>query len=218
MPSPLISVLLPTIRPHLFRTAFDSIRAAAGRLTYEVIVVADFPSVFECQEPERHLCCRWIERERHGPIDAINTAAAVARGTYLFVFNDESTLDANALEVLYDEAAKRPRCLYTPRHEPYWNFSYYMKPFAPFPFVHRDLVTMLGGLFDPAYGGFYADPDLSMRAHAMGVPIVTVHGAMLRHTNNMSAEGHQENLAAFLTQDRATFRSRWDHLGIFCDP
>jgi GT2 family glycosyltransferase len=84
--------------------------------------------------------------------------------------------------------------------------------------VHRDLVQYLGGLFDPAYKGFYADPDFSMRAHETGIPIQIVDGAILRHANNMAAHGHQENLSAYYEDDQKLFRSRWDRLGAFRDP
>lgn len=213
MVTPKISVLFPTVRPRQFQRSLDSIGPAAGRVSYEVVVVADFPML----NGEGPLL--WLQRPRRGPIEAIHTAHQASCGEFLFVMNDESTLDIGALERLYVAALNDARCLYSPRHVPDFGFYYYGRPFAAFPFIHRCLLDDLGGfLFDPAYRGFYADPDLSMRAHAAGVPIRVVDDAVLRHANNMLAPYHQENLSNFLAADRALFRSRWDHLGEFQDP
>ncbi len=205
----MISVLLPTVRPDLFRHAFDSIAAAAGDVPYEVIVVADFPQPSD-------VACVWILRERQGTVDAINVASAVACGTYLFLFNDEATLDPDALALLYRHALKVPGCLLTPRHLPAYTFEYYGKPFAAFPFAHRDVFARLGGIFDPVFKAFYADPDLGMRAHAKRVPIGTVSDAILRHHNGTD-DVKSYNVAHYMADDQATFRKRWAHLGVFRD-
>jgi hypothetical protein len=207
---PEISVLLPTVRPHLAQRAFDSIAAAVTTVPYEVIVVADFG-------PEEWDHCAWIVRERKGVIDAVNIAVAEARGEYLFLFNDESTLDPRALDLLHAEALFTPRCILTPKHIPAFGFAYYGLPFVPFPFASRRLFEEIGGLLDPAYGAFYADPDLGMRAHAHRIPMRIVEEAVIRH-NNQHDEVHSASVGAYLAADRATFRTRWDHLGEFADP
>lgn len=210
----MISVLLPTIRPHLIARAVQSIGPAADGLPYEVIVVADFDMEL-ASLGDRNV--RWLQQPRRGVIDAINVAQRHARGDYLFVFNDESVLAAGALRRLSEAAQQEPRALLTPKHLPAFNFSYYGKPFAAFPFVGRELAAELGGLFDPAFKGFYADPDLSLRAHAKGIPIRIVDAAILRHANAHDAPHHQA-VSSYLEGDRSLFRSRWDHLGEFADP
>lgn len=215
----MISVLLPTIRPTHIVAALDSLRAAGAGVVYEIVVVADFPaaSVLECRDPWTHLHIHWIEAPRQGVIPAIATAEQAATGDYLFVFNDESQLVAGGLKRLLDEAERKPGGIVTPRHVPTFPFRYYGKPFAPFPFVHRYVVAKLGGLFDPIYHAFYADPDFCLRAHAAGVPIHTVEDVVLTHTNRHDA-AHMASVDKYLAADRALFRSRWDHLGAFADP
>lgn len=212
MADPVVSILFPTIRPGQFRRSFDSLHDAADGLSYEVIVVADFPRMAADEN------CVWITSKREGPVNANERAHKAALGKYLFMFNDESTLDPGALTALYREAAKEPWAIFTPRHVPAFNFAYYGLPFAPFPFIHVGVVARLGGLVDTAYGGFYADPDLSMRAHAGNVPVRVVDDAVIRHSNNSYAIGHQENLVSYYVKDQRLFRSRWDHLGEFRDP
>lgn len=211
----MISVLLPTIRPHLWHRAFASIVPAAGSVPFEVVVVADFQRPFFGDDV--HCWWQWWERPRNGVVDAVNVAYDAARGDYLFLFNDESTLDPGALELLYHAAEAEPWTIWSPKHLPPFPFVYYGKPFVPFPFAHRDVFKKLGGMLDPVYRGFYADPDLSLRAHAQGVPLRIVEGAVLRHCNDHDY-AHQQMVGAYLAADREVFRRRWDYLGEFRDP
>ena len=182
-------------------------------MPYEVIVVADFDDLDASLDPH----VRWIISRREGVIAAIHLAYTHAKGDYLFVFNDESRLEPGALRRLYEEAEAHPGAVLSPVHLPPYPFVYYGLPFAPFPFVHRHIVNRLGGLFDPAYKGFYADPDFSLRAHAQGVPIRVVESAILRHNNQHDAPHHQ-SVKSYLDADRALFRARHDYLGEFKDP
>jgi len=210
---PIISVLLPTVRPTLVQACVASIAAAAEGLPYEVVIVADFDPDPGWELPAE---VQWIRRERHGPVDAVNVAARAALGEYLFLYNDESSLEPGALSRLYAAAVDAPDVLLAPEHHPAYRFTYYGKPFVPFPFAHRGVFTKLGGLLDGAYRAFYADPDLGLRAHAAGVPIRTVEGSVIRH-NNGHDEVKQANVSQYMAIDQATFRGRWDHLGTFCD-
>lgn len=214
----MISILLPTIRPQAFMPSFESLRLAAAHVPYEIIIVADFAAeALHCHDPYHHLHCRWIESERRGVVDAVNVAYAAARGTHIFLFNDQSILEPEALDTLYEESRKTPEQIVSPKHLPEFNFAYYGLPFVPFPFARKALLDGLGGLLDPAYKGFYADPDLSMRAHAKAVPLRVVPEAVLWHCNEHDAP-HQASVRQYLDADRATFRARWDHLGRFIDP
>jgi len=206
----MISVLLPTIRPHIFERAWASIERACWHVPYEVIIVADFG-------PKDLPKTTWLIRERRGVIDAMHLACLEATGDFLFTLNDESVLDDGALECLYHHALANPGRVLSPYHHPQFHFSYYGKDFAAFPFVHRDVVKRLGGLLDPAYKAFYADPDFSLRAHAAGVPVEVVPAANIRHFNK-DDDVHRMNVGQYFETDRALFRSRWDHLGEFRDP
>lgn len=209
--TPTISVLLPTVRPTLARKAIASVLPAADEVSVEVIVVANFAELESLPMP-----VRWRIRPRTGPVEAVNAALALAEGEYLFLLNDEATLDPGALARLYHSAICDPDAIFAPVHRPGYTFQYYGRPFVPFPFGHRDVFARLGGLLDPAYRAFYADPDLGMRAHAAGVSLRTIDGAVIRHANGQD-EAKQENVAQYMAADQATFRARWDHLGEFCD-
>jgi len=178
-------------------------------VSVDVIIVADFPKPSDVD-------CTWVVRERRGVVDAVVRAWEDVKGQCVFLFNDEATLDPDALEILYHEAMADPDSLLTPQHVPAYTFAYFGKPFAAFPFAKRDLFVRLGGLLDPVFKSFYADPDLGMRAHAAGGPIRTVERAIIRHNN-----GHDDvkvsNVAQYMALDQQTFRMRWKHMGTFRD-
>lgn len=202
-----MSVLLPTIRPERIGRVLVNLLAQAEDLPCEIVVVADFDG----EAP----VTRWIRRARQGVVDAVCAAYAAAQGDVMFLTNDETVHQPGCLKALHDAAHTRPDVLWMPLHHPPFNFVYYGKVFAAFPCAHRDLITRLGGLLDPVYRGFYADPDLSMRAHAAGVSVEVAAGASIEHHNAADKSAAWD---AYFLADRATFRSRWDHLGVFCDP
>ena len=204
---PIISVLLPTVRPNQAANAMASIPAAAGQVRYEVIVVADFG-------PDDYPNTKWVLSERKGPIHAVDLAYKASQGEFIFVFNDESRLEPGALSSLYYAALANPRRILTPHHVPVFTFTKYRRFYAPFPFVRRDVIEELGGLFDTSYKAFYADPDLSMRAHAKSIPVEEVGSAVIIH-RHVSCEWKRHNWDTHSNNDRATFRTRWDHLGEF---
>lgn len=206
--TPIISVILPTIRPELIEGVLAKWRVPLALVPpSELIVVADFTA------PGSHT--PWIVRERRGVVDAVHVGFQAARGEYVFLTNDETTPEPDALLQLYQAAVVDPDRLLTPRHLPAFNFTYYGKRFAPFPFASKALLERLGGLLDPVFKAFYSDPDLSMRAYAAGIPVDEVPAATIHHHNGADKSA---NWAAYFEADRATFRARWDHLGAFCDP
>lgn len=207
------------MRPHLIERSFRSIHAAAAGVDYEVVVVADYdPEALAGVEPEFLEHCHWVVRERNGIVDALNLAMLAASGDYVFSYNDESTLHPRALRHLHEQAVRTPYTLLTPKHVPHYVFQYYGLPFAPFPFATRELIAMLGGIADPAFKVFYADPDLSLRAHAARIPVRVVEHAIIHHHQNVADPAFQQNYSKFRKQDCQTFRQKWDHLGAFRDP
>jgi GT2 family glycosyltransferase len=208
----MISVLLPTVRMATWRKSAASIPMACGSIPFEVVVISPFLT-----EPLPSWI-HWIHQEATGVTDALEAGMRVARGEWVFSFNDESVMDPESLEKLHAEAVRDPQQILTPEHLPRFPFFYYGKPFAPFPFASRKLLDELGGLVDTEFSAFYADPDLSLRAHKVGIPVREIKGAIIRHENNIGDPAHRHNLSRFLEKDRAVFRQKWDHLGEFCDP
>jgi GT2 family glycosyltransferase len=151
-------------------------------------------------------------------VAAINYAYLNSHGDYVFSFNDESELDVNALRALKEAADVTPECLLALNHIPPFNFTYYGKLFAPFPFATRTLFDEMGGVADPVYKAYYHDSDLSHRVRASGRDVRVVPNATIYHHQNTRDPIYTENMAAYLVPDRAVYIPRWAHLGEFRDP
>lgn len=214
----MISIIIPSVRPHELAECLDSI-AASKDVDYEVILITDFAVNDEFMEG----IAKWqiiVEKERRGNIAAIAEGYEAARGEYIFTLSDEARIYPDTLFQLQEFCIScNNNILCSPRHIPDFPFYYYGKYFAPFPFCHRSLVDRIGGVFlDTAYKSFYADPDLSMRAHEAHIPVLHCREAMILHPNNMHDPAHKHNVSAYVKADRELFRKKWDHLGEFVDP
>lgn len=210
----MISIILPSIRPELIARTIDNIMQSTYR-DFEIIVIADYS--IDCEWPEQ---VHWWVAKREGTVAAINAGHKKAKGDYYLLFNDESRLHPEALKELVYFSMGRTAII-TPEHHPYFPFFYYKKFFAAFPFVSKEVLTILCNneyILDPQYKCFYSDPDLSLRAWERGIPVLTCEAAQLTHLNNMQAYGHQENVDKYLGSDRYIFRNRWIHLGELIDP
>lgn len=209
---PAITVVLPTVRPRLLDDAVGSIIEGAGRIPFELVVVADWHVAEPLLGVQDY---SWYVRKRRGPIEAITYGIKRAKGTFLFTLSDEDRLHPGALGELYKRALKNPDKVYTPWWQGKGPWTYYGKPFPPFPFMSKRTAEKLGGFFDPAYKAHYCDPDLGMRCWAHGVEIEFVTEAGMDHPNDPTDEASVLNRQQWFDQDEALFRARWDEVGEF---
>lgn len=225
----MISAILPSVRPHLTETCVKSVLAAAGDVPIQVIVIT--PDGHD-SNVEHHAWNGGALRsqvittrdERLGVVHAVNLGAKIATGKYLFTLSDECLLKVRSLERMYQRAeALGGLCILTPKHVPNFQFYYYKRMFAPFPFVSRfvlDRAIAPRMMFRPEYKSFYADPDLSFRVRVeFGIVPEIVKEAVIFHNQQHDAS-HYSNVSKHLDEDRKTFRENWDRWGWgeFADP
>lgn len=222
----MISLILPTVRPDQLKECVNAIVLASDnfQVEFELIVVADFPEVKMPKDAfinkDWALKPKWIyEPERKGVVDANIQGYKNAEGEYIMTLSDEAKLYPGSLKGLLKFCQLLDnKVLTSPSHIPYFNFRYYGKWFAPFPFAHRSLIDACGGLFLPEFKCFYADPDLSLRAYEKGFLVKECATAAIHHPNNMACEAHKHNVDKYVAQDRITFGKKWAHLGELIDP
>lgn len=213
--TPIVSILLPTIRPDLFRIRMQEYAQLQLPGPCEVVVVSDRPDLLDAA-PQPGLSVQYLVQPRGGNVPATNLAFAAAQGTYVLATNDEVAFEADLLTALVRAAALQVDGIFSPVQTPYCSNDYYGVFFANCPFGRRRFFQHLNGqdcLFDPVYRCFYADPDLSLRAAAQGLAVVMVPDARCAHQCVPGAEGHVANARAYYAQDRQTFVTRWAHLG-----
>lgn len=215
MTTPLVSILLPTIRPDLFRRRMDEYARLDLPEPCEVVTVSDRPDL-DVSSTHPRLSVQHFVQSRAGNVPATNLAFERARGRYVIATNDEVEFDAGVIRALLATDAAHGEGILSTTQTPYCSNDYYGVFFANCPFGRRSFFERLNGgarLFDPVYHCFYADPDLSLRAHAVGFPVVKVPDARCTHHCVPGAEGHAANANAYYDRDRQTFCTRWAHLG-----
>ena len=219
----MISVLLPSIRPRNLRFCVDRFIATQKDINYELVLSTDFiiPSYYL----RRWRSPKWIyDPVRKGCVNAIYKAEQASEGKYLFILNDMAEVSKDGLRSMLNFSKLYGDRVVVNQHTvPTTKLEYYNKAFAPYPFTHRDIVKKLGGLFLPVYKSFYADPDLSLRAHEARIPIIKCPGVtVLRHSPRrffgLCYDGHKENIKKYCEEDKQTFINKWKHLGEFKEP
>jgi len=213
----MVSILLPTIRPDLFRARMREYAGLNLSWPCEVVVVTDRPDLMD-PTPHPMLTMHYIVQPRYGNVPATNLAFAEAEGRYVLATNDEVEFDAGSIAALVAAAEGQEKCIYSFVQTPYCSNDYYGVFFANCPFGRRSFFKELNGgdhFFDPVYRCFYADPDLALRAHVAGLSVTVVPGARCTHRCVPDADGHAFNANAYYHQDQQTFIARWGHLGPF---
>lgn len=215
--TPLVSILLPTIRADLFYLRMSEYAKLKLPGHCELIVISDRADL-QVKPPQPDLSVKYLVQAREGNIAAINLGFAAAEGTYVYSTNDENELDPNIFYAHVAVADAHGWGLFATTQEPFCTNDYFGIFFANCPFGAKAFFEHLNGaqwFYDPAYKCFYGDPDLSIRAHLAGYPVVRVPEARCTARVVFAAEGHISNREAYYQRDHWTFRHRWANLGNF---
>lgn len=211
----LVSILFPTIRPDLFRIRMEEYARLDLPGPCEVVVVSDRPDL-DVTSSHPMLSTKHIVQPRSGNVPATNLAFEAAEGQYVVATNDEVEFGAQSIMALFQAGEAQKGGIFSFVQTPYCSNDYYGVFFANCPFGRHSFFKYLNGgnhFFDPVYRCFYADPDLALRAHAIGLSVTLVPDARCTHHCVPGAEGHAFNANAYYDRDQSTFRTRWAHLG-----
>ena len=215
----LVSILLPSIRPEQFRIRMREYANLELPGPCEVVVVTDVPERFDTSvQPQPMLTIKHLTQPRLGNVPATNLAFEHAEGHFVVATNDEVEFDVHSIGALVKAAdeLKNLDTIFSFTQTPYCSNDYYGVFFANCPFGRRSFFKYLNQgnyFFDPIYRCFYADPDLALKAHALGLDVVLVPEARCTHHCVPGADGHAANANAYYHNDRQTFITRWAHLG-----
>jgi glycosyltransferase involved in cell wall biosynthesis len=167
---PTFSIVLPTLRPKLLALTLHSIHRNSVGHDYEVVVVSPFDA-----SGDR---VRWSpERIVGGPIAAHAQGVGDSRGDILITMTDDTIalpgwLDTIEQRIATGERTWVPFCLGLNRINSPAVGTVFGRYYAYFPIMSRRSVDalggMYGGMYDTAYRGNWADPDLGLRIWASG--------------------------------------------------
>jgi len=207
----MISLIIPSLRKSQIEECIDRIDETTHGIEYELIVVSPF------RPP---LSARWVEEAKpQGVNRAVQKGFKVAKGEYIMTLSDEDRFTDDYLKTMFDFVDPHKGELFIgnpglfggvgPSVRP--AIGYFGLMFAPFPFVHRDTIKALGGLYDPIFTSFFADSDFSLRCWAMGGEVVRYPEARLYH-RHIKDDIHMNAYNKNFVKDEATFIKRWGHL------
>lgn len=207
-PPPLVSVVVPTRgRQHVLADLFRSLASQTVPVDrFEVIVVDDGGAaggLAEIASPFHALMQLTLMRQDpHGPGEARNAGAAVARGSYLVFTADDCQPSADWLATIERRLLTNPGAMVGGRvvnglpDDPFATSSAVLIDYldrcrdsqatdAPFftpnnLAVPRDLFLDLGG-FDASMGATGEDRDFCDRWIERGLPIITAPEVLVRH-------------------------------------
>lgn len=211
MGEPLVSIVLPSLRPSQLARCLASIERYTEGIDYEVVMVSPF-------DIEPHPTVVHVkEAKSEGTYKAVASGYEQAKGEYIIHIADDCRATprwaANMIAFMrpHDdeifEGNFRHFNVKGERPEP----GYYGKLFAPFLCIRRDKVTRIGGLMDCYYKSFRGDSDLSLRVWYNGGRVETCPNAWVYHAE--CDDGiHKSSYNSYFVRDKEAFIRRWHHI------
>jgi hypothetical protein len=209
---PEISIILPSLRRTLVLKRIKEFAKTTKGLDYEIIVVSPFPV-----KGERvvHI----YEEKQLGTIHAHDVAYRNSLGVYIMPWADDSSPTMNCLSSMlsFVKGKKDPFVgsfrVKDRRGRELVQWSVYGKLYACFGCASKNTLKLIGGYFDPAYKGYWADPDMGLRTWEKGGRVEVCPNAWVI-TEGFSDKVSTENSKNYFQHDTETFYNRWhDKLG-----
>lgn len=207
---PTFSIILPTLRPKLLACTLHSIERNSVGHDYEVVVVSPF-------EVSGHRV-RWSpERTAQGSVAAHIQGVADSRGDIIITMTDDTIalpgwLDTIEQRIAAGEAKWLPFCLSLNRVNSPLIGTVFGRYYAYFSIVSRRTIDAMGGMYDPAYKGNWADPDFGLRIWDRGgrVEFCAEARTMCSTLQLYFTEAAHKTVARH--GDTELFFQRWGHL------
>lgn len=211
MGRPIVSIILPSLRPFHLAQCLKSIERYTAGIEYDVVVISPFdikphPNVVHVKEAGPD-----------GVYKAVLSGYEQAKGEYIIHIPDDSRatpywaenmvafMRPHDVEIFegnfrhFDARGERP--------EP----GIYGKPSAPFLCIRKDKANIIGGLMDCYYKSFWGDHDLSLRVWHNGGKVETCPNAWVYHAD-CNDEVHESSYNRYFIHDQQSFVRRWHHI------
>ncbi len=206
--TPMISVILPTLRPTLAKRCIERIIETSKRISYEVIVVTPIDNILF------HPNVKFIkETEKNGTVFAIEVGIKHASGKYIFAMADDQLIETDCLKNLVEYMEKREDelLLVGPRYNNLWcntpNQAIYGRYYPCNPCIKKENIEKVEGFFDTYYKHYYSDPDLTLRVLSMGGKVEVCNNAWIEAVNEVDVIEAEQRLT--FMEEHENFINRW---------
>lgn len=211
MDKPLVSIIVPSLRPSQLAPCLASIHRYTVGIDYEVVVVSPFDI-----EPHPNVV-HVKEARAEGLHQATTSGYEQAKGEYIIIIYDDSWATplwaANMIAFMRphdDEIFEGSFQLFKARGE-LPEVTLYGKLYAQCFCIRRDKVAGIGGLMDCYYKSCWGDPDLSLRVWHSGGRVETCPDAWLYFVE-CDDDVHKSSIKRYLVRDQEAFFQRWHHI------
>jgi len=212
MNTPVISIILPSLRPAQLKLCLASIERYTEGIAYEVVVISPFD-----MEPNPKVVHVKEKTGAQGIYKAVASGYEQAKGEYIIHIPDDTrTTPSWATNMLafmrpHDDEIFEGNFRHFDARGERLEPGYYGKLFAPFICIRRDKADRIGGLMDRCYSSFFGDADLSLRVWHNGGSVETCPNAWIYHAD-CNDEVHNISNSSYFLRDRETFTQRWHHI------
>lgn len=201
-------MVMPSLRPELVQQRIRDYAAASEGFSYELVVVSPFvvegPNV-------KHV----PEGDPKGTIYATNLGYEHSKGNFIAYTSDDVRPMPGALANMVRFLKRHPapfigsfRMVLAESGREREQSSAYDLLYACWGCLSRESIKKLGGLFDPVYHSYWADPDLSMRAWTRGGMVRVCPDAWFVF-EGVDDQVKSGNVSKFHDDDQRAFFDRW---------
>lgn len=208
MSAPLVSIIIPSLRPDELEACLSSIDRFTKDLDYETLVITTFGI------KDHPNTIRVIEDKLEGTYKAVSLGYNIAKGEYVVHIPDDARATPFWLDNMLDfmvphngETFEGSFRYYDSNGEGHQH-GYYGIHFAAFICIRKDVADRIGGLMDCSYRSFFGDPDLGLRVWHNGGQVLTCHNAWIERQDCLDDKRtHSRNL--YFAHDQKVFIDRW---------
>lgn len=206
---PEVSTILPSLRPDAVKQRIEEFAATNGNVDYEIIVVSPF---ILKEDRVVHI----YEEKPLGTIHAHNIAYGRSSGEYIIPWSDDAVPTPKCISNMlsFVRRHKDPSVaafrLKDREEKELALWCVYGKLVAAWGCVSKKTIQLIGGYYDTAYKGYWADPDMCLRAWSKRVKVKVCPDAWLVMDNIVDSV-RTDNWNKYFAQDTETFLNRWHH-------
>ncbi|MFC1921603.1 glycosyltransferase family 2 protein, partial [Chloroflexota bacterium] len=209
MNKPLVSIVLPSLRPIQLAECLASIHRYTVGIDYEVVVISPF-------NIDPHPNVVYVKEDKpEGVYRAVARGYERAEGEYIIHIPDDCWVTPNWLTNMIsfmkphdDEIFIGSFRRFNVKEERVEQ-GHYGKLIAPFICIRRDKVYLVGSLMDCHYRSFWGDPDLSLRVWHNGGRVETCPDAWIYYPDRRVDKTYESSYNNYFTRDKEAFISRW---------
>lgn len=203
-----VSIILPSLFESLAARTVQNLLDTSGPIDIEIVLVAPFtlthPQVVSV-----------VDNKLAGAVSATALGFEHSTGDVVVTVPDDWLTGPQWLSRGLSLLTKHPKddliCVGFPLWDTpsSWIGTVYGRYYAYTPMCFKDTAIAVGGFYDPAYRGGWADPDFCMRVWDKGGKVLICRDSYVSSVSDRNNQPEGPEKTKSFASDMATFISRW---------